>query len=64
MNIEFLNLLNPLCSYLKQTKMSFSKNVEQEDKPGPVWWLVPVAGGDIWKQSWRLIVAKILCTHA
>jgi hypothetical protein len=43
MNIEFLNLLNPLCSYLKQTKMSFSKNVEQEDKPGPVWWLVPVA---------------------
>jgi hypothetical protein len=26
-----------MCSYLKQTKMSFFKNGEQEGKTGPVW---------------------------
>jgi hypothetical protein len=31
-------------SYLKQTKMSFFKHGEQEDKTGPVWRLAPVGG--------------------
>jgi hypothetical protein len=32
---------------LKQTKMPFLKNGEQEGKTGPVWGLVPVGGGRI-----------------
>jgi hypothetical protein len=36
---------NSLYSYLKQTKMPFFKNGEQEGKIGPVWGLVSVGGG-------------------
>jgi hypothetical protein len=36
-----------LYSYLKQTKMLFFKNREQEGKTGPVWGLVPVTKGRI-----------------
>jgi hypothetical protein len=32
--------MNSLDNYLKQTKMSFSKNREQEGKTGPAWGLV------------------------
>jgi hypothetical protein len=35
---------NSLCSYFKQTKMSFFPG-EQEGKTGPVWGLAPVEGG-------------------
>jgi hypothetical protein len=40
---------NSLCSYPKQTKMSFFKNGRQESKSGPDWELAPVGGEDIRK---------------
>jgi hypothetical protein len=36
---------NSLCGYLKQIKMSFSKNGGQKGKTGPVLGLVPVGWG-------------------
>jgi hypothetical protein len=42
-----------LYSYLKQTKMSFFKNREQEGKTGPVWGLVPVGGGRLMERVWE-----------
>jgi hypothetical protein len=38
---------NSLNSCLKQTKIPFFKNGEQEDKTGPVWGLVAVGGASI-----------------
>jgi hypothetical protein len=44
--------------------MSFFKNEGQEDKTGPVWGLVPVAGEkDIRKGCRRVNMVEILYTH-
>jgi hypothetical protein len=44
-----MSQLNSLYRYLKQTNKNafFFKNREQEGKVGPVWGLVPEAGGRI-----------------
>jgi hypothetical protein len=52
-----------LHSYLKQIKMPFFKNGEQEGKTGPVWGLAPVSVGDTRKGSRRGNIMEILCTH-
>jgi hypothetical protein len=49
---------NSLCSYLKQTKMSFfffHKIREQEDGTDPAWTGcgVPVGGGRLWGRMWE-----------
>jgi hypothetical protein len=46
-NFLYKESRNCLYSYLKQTKMSFFKNGEQEGKIGSVWGLVLVGGGRI-----------------
>jgi hypothetical protein len=44
---------NSLCSYLKQTKMTFFKNRGQEGKPGPAWGLAPVGRGGYKERVWE-----------
>jgi hypothetical protein len=54
---------NSLCSYLKQTKMTFFfcyKTGEQEDRTGPVWGLVPV-GGRMWAKGVEGNMVQTLC---
>jgi hypothetical protein len=56
---------NSLYSYLRQTKVSFFKNREQEGKISPAWGLTPVRQGrvNIRKQYRRVNMLEILCTH-
>jgi hypothetical protein len=54
---------NSLCSYLKQTKMSFFKSREQEGESGPVWGLAPVGEGGHREKGEGGEYGRILCTH-
>jgi hypothetical protein len=54
---------NSLYRYLKQTKMSFFKNREQEGKTGHAWGLVTVGGGGYKERVWEENMVEILCTH-
>jgi hypothetical protein len=53
----------PVQTKLKQTKLPFFKNGEQEDETGPVWGLVPVVREDIRKGCGRANVVETLYIH-
>jgi hypothetical protein len=54
----------PYISLLNKQKMSFFKNIGQEDKTGPIWGLILVgADDDLKKKSKMVNMVEILCIH-
>jgi hypothetical protein len=51
---------NSLCSYLKQTKMTFFKNREQEGKTGPGWEMAQVGEGRYKERVRRVNMVNIM----